>query len=218
MNGKPLTDEELRELLESKTFYAYDESRVAKNWRSAKPADTPDESIEEINSEPWISPALCASLEAELVKVFRDDLTIGPDGKSVVLAADWFEPIRQGLLTFYSWDLRELLPALLFGFLRFGVPTVSDSVRLEELIQFLNIGCEGYSDWPAGQGMVDHQKETACLFSESQSHAIRLWLEAVRDSDALSFAYDSEKPSDLDYAIAYWASRAAGNSGDSVRS
>jgi hypothetical protein len=100
----------------------------------------------------------------------------------------------------------------LVGFLRFGVADVKDEVYLGYVLMFLN--ARGYpwddpSETPEQQRlrrtMGLKKEQSVSGFSDREAHAIRLWLEAVRESGV--FCDDDYESKNLRYALIYWRCR-----------
>jgi hypothetical protein len=165
-----------------------------------------------MDNMPWIADEARASIEAKLIEAFKTELTTGAARTDVVIDEQRFKLLREELYLYYPDDLQVALPYIMIGFLRFGVPTVWDVVELGAVILFLNIADHPYDDplenpddWQRARESAQFKERAVSKISGRQACAIRLWLEAVRDSGI--FFPDDADSEHLGYAIAYWSER-----------
>ncbi len=125
--------------------------------------------------------------------------------------------VRDELELYEPDDLHGALPYVLIGFLRFGVADTTDRVHLGYVLMFLN--ARGYpwddpSKTPAQRKLCRtmglEKEQYVSGFSVREARAIRLWLEAVRDSGI--FHPDDYASENLGYALTYWQAREQGRS------
>jgi hypothetical protein len=162
-----------------------------------------------MDSKPWITGEMRTSIEAELIGAFKTDLINGPAGMELVVDEQKFKFVREELQTYSPETLHGALPYVLIGFLRFGMPTAWDVSCLGCVVSFLNIKLHPYDDpdesyrWEEMRRISQWREKAVSRFSVRQVRAIRLWLEAVRDSGI--FLPDWVDSDQLGYAIAYWS-------------
>ena len=161
-----------------------------------------------MNRRHWIPDEAARMIEAKLREAF---------GCEAVVEEEKFKLVRDELELYEPDDLHGALPYVLIGFLQFGVADVKDEVHLGYVLMFLN--ARGYP-WDDPSKTPEQQKlyrtmglekeQSVSGFSVREAHAIRLWLEAVRDSGI--FYLDDNDSENLGYALAYWQAREQGQS------
>jgi hypothetical protein len=160
----------------------------------------------------WIADELRTPLERELIKAFETEL-VGRFGTTdFVVDEQNFEHVCWELNTYCPETLQSALPYVLVGFLRKRELTREEAIAITPVAMFLNIRSyphsdlrENLGDWRSALARAQGKEGEVSGFSEYQAHAIRLWLEAVRNSGV--FLTEETTTTDLNYAIAYWSDR-----------
>jgi hypothetical protein len=162
--------------------------------------------------ESWIPEEVRVSVEPELLKAFETELLKQFGSIDFVIDEQKFVLVCEEMESYTPETLASALPYVLVGFLRLRELTVEQAIAIASVLMLLNVRDYPFSDprenpedWQSALARAKDREKAVFYFSDHQSHAIRLWLEAVRNSHV--FLPGESAYTDLNYAIAYWSDR-----------
>ncbi|MCE5269151.1 MAG: hypothetical protein LLG00_14845 [Planctomycetaceae bacterium] len=165
-----------------------------------------------LNHRSWIADEVRDSICGELAAAFETELTEHFGTSDFRVDKTNFEFVCQELIGYDRETLKSALPYVLIGIFRWNELSADDSAALSFVVAFLNVRSYPYSDprgktgdWESALKRAQEKEETVACFSDRQAHAIRLWLDAVCNSDTFFTGESANR--DVHYAIAYWIDR-----------